>query len=202
MVGDAMAWQLYAYKALPLYALGMNQGPGPVSRSKERGAEAEQAAVEQFWQAHSAFALRHDYTNCLRIWDLSVFFPDGTRAIQEVKAKKSVSSSQKRKGRMVVELTTHHESVLPEGDLLVHQGYLALSPDHNDVPTTLDLLGQALVQANQESIGFAANTYLMVAILDATNVAKRPPSNSSKSGCKKQKDSFPRISGHCIVLIS
>jgi len=174
MVGDAMAWQLYEYEALPLYALGMNQGPGPVSRSKELGADAEQAAVEQFWQEHSAFALRHDYTNCLRIWDLSVFFPDGTRAIQEVKAKKSVSSSQKRKGRMVVELTTHHESTLPQGDLLVHQSYLAPVPAHNDMPTTLDLLEQALIQANQESIGFAANTYLAVAILDATNVARRP----------------------------
>ncbi|HEY6411213.1 MAG TPA: hypothetical protein VIY29_27455, partial [Ktedonobacteraceae bacterium] len=37
-VGDALAWQFYGFRALPIYALGMNMSPGIISHSKQAGA--------------------------------------------------------------------------------------------------------------------------------------------------------------------
>jgi len=104
MVGDALGWQLYGFQSLPIYALGLNQSPGPISNSRECGAEAEKEEIERLWDKQGAFALRHDYTNNLRVWDLSVFSPDrpSMGEIMEIKVEgRKVKSRQKKIGQII-----------------------------------------------------------------------------------------------------
>ena len=174
MIGDALAWQLYEFQALPLYALGMNSFPGPISASKKVGAEAENQWVEQYWLEEGTFALRHDYTNCLRVWDLSIFAPGETPVIQEVKADgRSPSPDQKQKGMRASELCNLHQSML-EGHLLLHRSHTNSASRGWD-QTNLSLLRQALIQALQQGIGCTANSYLEIAVLDTRNRARVPP---------------------------
>ena len=72
-VGDAIAWQVYAFQALPIYALGRNQFPGYRTRFKRKGLDEEKARIKTLWETYGAFALHHDCTNCLRIADLLLF---------------------------------------------------------------------------------------------------------------------------------
>ena len=51
-VGDAMAWQLYSFQALPIYALGLNPSPGPISNSKKQGADREVEKIDEYWNQH------------------------------------------------------------------------------------------------------------------------------------------------------
>jgi hypothetical protein len=96
-VGDAMAWQLYQYNAHAISSLGMNQSPGIISQAKKKGALVEEAEVRTYWEQESAFALRHDYTNCLRISDLSIFRDNSDQAeLKEVKASQKKKKSRKR----------------------------------------------------------------------------------------------------------
>ncbi len=66
-MGDAVAWQFYGCRALPIYVLGVNMCPGILFPSKRTGVDAEEEAVEGLWSEKGAFALRHGYTKCLRV---------------------------------------------------------------------------------------------------------------------------------------
>ena len=99
-VGDAIAWQVYAFQALPIYALGRNQFPGYRTRSKRKGLDEEIARIKILWETDGAFALHHDCTNCLRIGDLSVFYPDRLNMPELVEVKvtgRDTPSHQKKK---------------------------------------------------------------------------------------------------------
>ena len=174
MIGDALAWQLYDFQALRLYALGMNQPPGPISQSRRVGAEAENKLVEEYWYEEGAFALRHDYTNCLRVGDLSIFTSNETPRILEVKANDDKSASLRQKEREIraSELFRHHQSML-DSHLLLHKSYTG-SSSQGRMQTNLMLLQSALKQALQQGIGSTANPYLEIAVLNMRNPAHRP----------------------------
>jgi hypothetical protein len=59
-IGDALAWQFYGFKALPIYALGMNTSPGIMSSSKEAGSAAEVEAIEKLGTAPLRYCWRMD----------------------------------------------------------------------------------------------------------------------------------------------
>ena len=175
-IGDAMAWQLYGFRALPIYALGLNASPGPISQSKKRGADAEAKKVDELWDEYQAFALRHDYTNLLRVWDLSIFYPDDINLayIMEVKAEDGeVEPKQKKIGQIVSDLVGKNEFIRPDGELFVHRKLVSHASD-GAIKTNMSLLWQALIQSKKEAIGHAANSYLSVTVGDLTNSAKLP----------------------------
>lgn len=120
MVGDAMAWQLYGFQSLPLFALRMNPSQGIGNTKVGTGAEAE--VVEQVWRERGAFALRHDFTTCLRVWDLSIFDPtqNGGPEIAEVKQKQHVRGRQREQGRIVAQLVNYHLCAKKDGRVLLH----------------------------------------------------------------------------------
>ena len=155
-VGDAIAWQFYGFRALPIYALGMNTSPGILSPSKRAGADAEEAAVARLWREKGAFALRHDYTNCLRVWDLSVLDPEHPDSpdILEIKVEgRSISSRQKRKGQRAIELVRHQITTSADGTLLVHRAHTRRTSDGKPA-TTLDLLWRACSQQNRKALAW------------------------------------------------
>lgn len=161
MVGDAMAWQLYGFQSLPLFALGMNESQG--TSDTKVGASAEAEVVEQVWQERGAFVLRHDFTTCLRVWDLSIFDRNqhGGPEIAEVKRKQHVRGRQSEQGRIVAQLVNRHLCAKRDGRVLLH---LPQRPPTSDgpLPTNLSLLLDAVEESWVEGVGFAANQYLAV----------------------------------------
>ncbi len=165
MVGDAMAWQLYGFQTLPIFALGMNESPGNSNTKAGAGVEAEE--VERIWRDRGAFALRHDFTTCLRIWDLSVFDPGRPTAPQivEVKRKQRTKGHQKTQGRIITQLVNHHLCSRQDGRVLLH-GPQPTSKSDGVLPTNLGLLLHAVEESRVEGLGFAANDYLAVIALN------------------------------------
>jgi hypothetical protein len=167
-VGDALAWQAYAFQSLPIYALGMNQFPGYRTRDKQKGLEEEKKKIQKYWDEQHAFALHHDCTNCLRIGDLSVFYPHRLNQpeLDEVKvAGREISSRQKKRMQMVVDLLTKQQAAHVDGYDLLHR--VDTTPTISQVEqTNLGLLRQALLNARENSIGFASNTYLAITVMD------------------------------------
>lgn len=177
MVGDALAWQFYNFQALPIHALGMNQSPGPNTSFKKVGTDVEMEAIEKLWNEHGAFALHHDYTNCLRVWDLSILYPDFSREIVEIKVEGgNITPRQWKKGERAVTLINHNECITPEGHSLLHRAH---SPQLSDkvVRTNLVLLQDAIVEALEEGIGYAAHEYLAVAVMYMKKIAATPSSD-------------------------
>jgi hypothetical protein len=174
MVGDALAWKIYGFQALPIYAYGMNSSPGISANSRQEGVRAEEEAVEKLWSEQGAFALRHDYTNCLRVWDLSVLHPGSeTPTVVEVKiGGRPIGREQKDMGRRAIELIEHGESSLPDGRLLVQRKF-SVEPSSGIIQSNLTLLAQAITQARTNTIGRATNEYLAIAVMDHTNPAQR-----------------------------
>lgn len=168
-VGDAIAWQVYAFQALPIYALGRNQFPGYRTRAKRKGLDEEIARIKILWETEGAFALHHDCTNCLRIGDLSVFYPDQLNMPELVEVKvtgRDTPSHQKRRMKVASDLATNHYSIQDEIYDLLHQSR-ASEPIEEVEQTNLGLLWQALLQARERGIGFAANSYLAITVLDS-----------------------------------
>lgn len=176
-VGDAMAWQLYSFQSLPIYALGLNPSPGPISNSKKQGADRETEKIDEYWDQHQAFALRHDYTNLLRVWDLSIFYPNDPIAyIEEVKVEgRKVRSKQKRIGEIVAELMGKNEYIRPDGELFVHRKMVSQTPN-GEVKTNIALLQKAIMQSLQEGVGHAANSYLSIVVANLTDYSTFPDS--------------------------
>lgn len=193
-VGDALAWQLYGFQALPLYALGLNMAPGINTNPRNDGALAEMAKIEEVWVKQQAFALRHYYTNCLRVADLSIFYPSrpDQPEILEVKKKagKHIRSSQRHQGHRATSLTQFQACIQANGRLLLHQA-LAQRTMRGQVHTTLDLLTQALEQAKATSIGFAANDYMSVTVVHLANPAKRPIAELRNEWQEKTQGTYP-----------
>jgi hypothetical protein len=156
-VGDAIAWQLYDFRSISVLAVGMNQSPGPLAN--KAGAEAEADAVEVFWEQESAFALRNDYTNILRVADLSVFSPGKPLWIYEVKAGdgKHVAGKQKRRMERVAALTVDHMTRGLDGGYLIHQTYERL-PQDGVINSNLNLFAEATSEAAQNGLGTATNS--------------------------------------------
>lgn len=173
-VGDALAWKIYGFQALPIYAYGMNSSPGISANSKQEGAQAEEEAVEKLWSEQGAFALRHDYTNCLRVWDLSVLYPSSKiPTVVEVKVEgRKVGKNQKDMGRRAIELIEHGECALPNGRLLLQHRFTVEHPN-GVVQSNLILLAQAISQARTNTIGHATNEYLVITVMDNTNPAQQ-----------------------------
>jgi hypothetical protein len=168
MVGDALAWQLYGFQTLPIYALGLNQSHGPISSSQKKGIDKEIEEVERLWNEQGVFALRHDYTNNVRVWDLSIFYPDET-GIEEIKVNgRSVETKQKRLGQVVADLMKNDKYTRPDNEQFVHRK-LSSGIAH----TNLTLLRQAILQSKERSIGYMANSYLTVTVIDLLNPANR-----------------------------
>ena len=173
-VGDAIAWQLYDFRSVSLVALGMNQSPGPLAT--KAGAEAEADAVEEFWEQEGAFALRHDYTNILRVADLSVFSPGKPLCIHEVKSgdDKHVGGKQKRRMERVPALTVGHMTRGLDGGYLIHQTYERLPPD-GIIASNLTLFSEAISEAAQNGLGTATNSYLAVSAINLLHPDLLPP---------------------------
>lgn len=76
-VGDALAWRASGFDRSYITALSQNAPPGPMAG--KAGLNARLVAVEARWNDHGRFALLHDLTSCLRIGDLTDFFPNGRR---------------------------------------------------------------------------------------------------------------------------
>ena len=176
-VGDAIAWQVYSFQALPIYVLGRNQFPGYRTRFKQKGLEEEKARIKTLWETYGAFALHHDCTNCLRVGDLSVFYPDRLTLpeLEEVKVEgRKTDSRQKRRMRIASELATNHYSIQDNDYDLLHWTHTS-SPITEVEQTNLGLLWQALQKAKEKGIGFAANTYLAITVMDSRRFDTRPP---------------------------
>lgn len=166
-VGDAMAWQLYDFQTLYINALGMNDSPGPIALKE--GAIKEEEEVERLWHEEGAFALRHDLTNCLRVWDLSIFHQGRSDLthIYEVKRgdKARVRRRQRSQGMRAKELVEQHMTTARDGILLVHHGQVAAAQNEL-LRTNFPLLAQAIRRACEEGIGHAANSYFAVEAID------------------------------------
>jgi hypothetical protein len=190
-VGDAIAWQLYDFQTQAIVALGANQGPGIIGT--KAGAAEEAAQVESLWREQGAFALRHDYTNCLRIWDLSVFTLDQANArvkaeILEVKSSgRSVPAKQKNQGRRVSEFVKHKVTTAPNGTLLIHRRLASQSPDgprQNNFP----LIQRAIEEAAETGLGYAHNAYFAVVALNLLHPATRQPDEATRSRLEQLRD--------------
>lgn len=167
LVGDAIAWQIYRFQALPIYDWGLNQGAGTNTEEQSSGRDAEWNEIERLWAEEGAFALRHDYTNCLRVGDLSVMYSgsSGLPEVREVKVKgRTPSSRQKRMLRKGEALIRDHRHV-SEQTLYIQQTITTQG-------STISLLIQAIEQASRESIGQATNDYLAVTVRDERNPAE------------------------------
>ena len=167
-VGDAIAWQVYAFQALPIFSLSRNQFPGYRTRNKRKGLDEEKARIKTLWETYGAFALHHDCTNCLRIGDLSVFYPDRLTLpeIEEVKfGGRKVSSHQKRRMRIASDLATNHYSTQDDVYDLIHRTHTSSTVEEIE-QTNLGLLWQALLKAREGGLGFAANSYIAIDVID------------------------------------
>jgi hypothetical protein len=83
-VGDALAWRVTGFDRRFVLVLSRNESAGPMAGKK--GLESELGVIEELWNDSGHFALLHDLTSCLRIGDVTEFFPNGYRLIREVKA--------------------------------------------------------------------------------------------------------------------
>jgi hypothetical protein len=169
-VGDAMAWQLYDFQTRYISALGMNASPGLIGQKE--GAAAEEQEVERFWRDEDAFALRHDLTNCLRVWDMSVFYPDAPERTQIVEIKggehSRVRPKQRVQGLRVQEFVQQRMTTTQEGVLLIHRAHEPSATD-DLARTNFPLLLQAMQDADRDSMGFAANQYLAISAVDLSD---------------------------------
>ena len=158
----------------------MNQSPGPLAN--KAGAEAEADAVEDFWEQESAFALRHDYTNILRVADLSVFSPGKPLWIYEVKAgaDKHVGGKQKRRMERVAALTVGHMTRGLDGGYLIHQTYERLPPD-GVINSNLNLFTEAISEAAQNGLGTATNSYFAVSAINLLHPDLQPPDEAMQA---------------------
>lgn len=173
-IGDAMTWQLYHYQAHIIYSFGMNQSPGIISQSKEKGALEEEAKVHRYWEQESAFALRHDYTNCMRVSDLSIFRNDSNEVeLEEVKAsQKKGKTSQKAKLRHTLEFARDHVTMLEDG-LLYHPPVLGTG-DIEEILSTMLLLSKAVHQAIKEDIGYCIGKHIEIIAFNVQRCARQP----------------------------
>jgi hypothetical protein len=189
-VGDAIAWQLYDFRSISLVALGMNQSPGPLAN--KAGAEAEADAVEEFWEQEDAFALRHDYTNILRVADLSVFSPGKPLWIYEVKAGagKHVGGKQKRRMERVPALTMGHMTRGLDGGYLIHQAYERLPAD-GTITSNLNLFTEGINEAEQSGVGTATNSYLAVSAINLLHPDLQPPDAAMLERIRHIREDIP-----------
>lgn len=172
-VGDAMAWQLYQYNAHSISSLGMNQSPGIISQAKKKGALVEEAEVRNYWEQESAFALRHDFTNCLRVSDLSIFRDNSDQAeLKEVKASQKKKTSQKAILRRALEFAQDHVTVLENG-LLYYPPVLSTG-DREEVLSTMLLLSEAVRQAIEEGIGYRVGRHIEIVAYNGPQCAQQP----------------------------
>jgi hypothetical protein len=189
-VGDAIAWQLYDFQSVSVLALGMNQSPGPLA--SKVGAEAEADMVEQFWEQEGAFALRHDYTNTLRVADLSVFSAGKPMWIYEVKAGdgKHVGGKQKRRMERVPALTICHMTRGLDGDYLIHQTYERLPPD-GILASNLSLFSKAIREGAQNGLGSVTNSYLAVSAINLLHLDLQPPDAGMVERIRQIREDIP-----------
>ncbi len=173
-VGDAMAWQLYQYNAHTISSLGMNQSPGIISQAKKKGALVEAAEVRTYWEQESAFALRHDYTNCLRVSDLSIFHDNSDQAeSKEVKAsRKKKKISQQAIQRRALEFAQLHVTEL-ENDIIYYPPVLNTG-DREEILTTMLLLSEAVRQAIEEGIGYRVGKHIEIVAYNGPRCARQP----------------------------
>jgi len=191
-VGDAMAWQLYDFSTVILYALGMNPSGGPLGRKS--GVAAEEACCEEVWRTRGAFALRHDFTNCLRVWDLSIFSRDQPAEIAEVKVGgRHISGKQKRQADSAIELARYHVCTKPSGDLLVHSAHPPALPD-GPTQSNMPILLSAICQAGQDGVGFAHNLYLAVSAVNLLHPDIQQPDDAMRARVARFRDIPPEIS--------
>jgi hypothetical protein len=173
-VGDAMAWQLYHYNAHTISSLGMNQSPGIISQAKEKGSFVEETEIRNYWEHESAFALRHDYTNCLRVSDLSIFRDHSDQAeLKEVKAsRKKKKTSQKAIQRRALEFAQDHITVLGNG-ILYYPPVLSTG-DREEIFSTMLLLTEAVHQAIEEDIGYRVGKHIELVAYNGPSCAQQP----------------------------
>jgi hypothetical protein len=76
-VGDALAWRIFDYDRAKITVLSCNQHRGPIAPDRNDGLKREVQAFEAAWKDRGHFALLHDLTSCLRIWDLTEVTADG-----------------------------------------------------------------------------------------------------------------------------
>jgi hypothetical protein len=195
-VGDAMAWQLYNFQTRVIVALGMNASPGIIGT--KAGDAVEAAEAESYWREQRAFALRHDYTNCLRIWDLSVFYPDrpdGAELVEVKSPKGRVRSKQKNQGRRVTEFVKHKVTTTADGMLLIDRRQAPQLPDgpyQNNFP----LIQQAVAEAAETGLGYAHNAYFAVKAFSVRHPALKPPDPVLLSRIEKLRGIPADITGH------
>jgi len=169
LVGDAIAWQIYDFQALPVYDWGLNQGAGVITGEQQEGVKAETGTIEQLWNDEGAFALRHDYTNCLRVGNLSILYPNRTElpTVKEVKVTgRSVLPHEKEMQRRGLALIANNEYSAPGKALYVQRTISSQT-------STMNLLFQAIAQARTASVGQVTNSYLAITVMDETNPAGR-----------------------------
>lgn len=190
-VGDAIAWQLFDFQTQAIVALGANQGPGIIGT--KAGAAEEAAMVESLWRDKGAFALRHDYTNCLRIWDLSVFTLDQANARVEVELLEvkspggRVRSKQKNQGRRAVEFITHKVTTASDGALMIHRRQASLSPD-GPRQNNFTWIQRAIEEAADTGLGYAHNAYFAVVALNLLHPATRQPDEATRRRLEQLRD--------------
>ncbi len=196
VVGDAMAWRLHNYQTRVIAAFGMNQGPGIIGIKAGAAAEAEQ--VETYWREQGAFALRHDFTNCLRVWDLTVCYPDPTRGVDIVEVKSSpgrVRSRQRNQIRRLMEFVDHRVATSLEGVLLIHRHQAPKLPDGPE-QTNFPLIVQSVMDAGENGYSTFANSYFAVNALNLLHPAVQHPDAAMRKRVDTFRDTPREIMAH------
>jgi hypothetical protein len=173
-IGDAMAWQLYQYDAHSIQSLGMNQSTGIISQTNGKGVRVEESEMHNYWEQERAFALRHDYTNCLRVSDLSIFRNDSNYVeLKEVKASaKKKKTSQKAIQRRALEFAQHHVTI--SGNSLLYSPPVLNTGDKEEVLSTMLLLSEAVRQAIVEGIGYRVGKYIEILAYNGPRCLEQP----------------------------
>ncbi len=178
-VGDAIAWRLHNFQTRIIDAFGMNQGPGIIGQKAGADAEAEQA--ERYWREHGAFALRHDFTNCLRIWDLTVCYPEPTRGADIIEVKSAsgrVRSGQRNQIKRLSEFIDHNVMTSSDGVLVIHRLQLPNLPDGPE-QTNFPLIVNAIVDSEDGGYATHSSPYFSVKALNLLNPVVQHPDEST-----------------------
>ena len=116
-VGDALAWRVSGFDRRYITAVSQNAPPGPMAG--KTGLQAELDAVNSRWHQHDRFSLLHDLTSCLRIADLTDFYPGGHKEIVEIKTRPTKNAAQSRRMKAAVAAVNHGAPLPRTGEQLI-----------------------------------------------------------------------------------
>ncbi len=165
-IGDALAWRVLNYSRAAVIALSSNSPAGAMSQ--KRGLAAELAFARETWKRDGHFVMLHDLTSVLRIADATICFPDGSRAVREIKTSSNASRSAQTRHAARAIAAMFGEHALPIPDNL--EMYLFHCPVHlkTDISKIQDLASLAAARGGTMAASIGKGRTLSV--MDVTAV--------------------------------